>query len=245
MPGSRQSWLRKPAARLRRRARALRKRNSRDEFFDLLAPVYDDWWRDDGRFTPGSRPGWSEEVTQVLGVLHALEPLRTLDVGCGTGFLTGELPGAAAGLDGSEQMLEIARTRVPDVEFVQGDATSLPFADRSFGRVFASVLCTHLEPAVRAQFLAEARRISEEVVILETSVNVLADDPGGLPPVDQGQVERIQTRVAPDGSRHSVYKRWLTAERLSSDLGGGEILHEGHYFVIVRSPSAQVEGTPA
>jgi hypothetical protein len=79
-------------------------------------------------------------------------------------------------------------------------------------------------------------------VILESSVAVLADDSAGSPPVDQGQVERIQTRVAPDGSRYSVYKRWLTAERLCSDLGGGDILHDGHYFVIVSSRSEPTNG---
>jgi SAM-dependent methyltransferase len=211
------------------------------EFFDSLAPVYDDWWHDQGRFVPGSRPGWSEEVARVLTVLHSLEPTRTLDVGCGTGFLTGELPGAAAGLDASEEMLEIARKRAPQIEFIRGDATSLPFADGSFGRVFASVLCTHLEPTARAQFIAEARRTAREIVILETSLAVLADDPAGSPPVDRGEAVRIQTRVAPDGSRYSVYKRWLSAQRLCSDLGGGEVLHDGHYFVIVSSPSAQVD----
>lgn len=209
------------------------------EFFDLLAPVYDDWWRDRGRFTPGSRPGWNQEVEQIVSVLHSLEPVRTLDVGCGTGFLTNELPGAGVGLDRSEQMLEIARKQVPHVQFVRGDATTLPFADGSFERVFASTLFSHLEPGLRLRFLAEAHRVARELVILDGSVARLADEPGGLPPVDDGQVERIQIRVAPDGSRHSLYKRWVTAERLCRDLGGGEVLHDGHNFVIVRARSAQ------
>jgi ubiquinone/menaquinone biosynthesis C-methylase UbiE len=93
----------------------------------------------------GSRQNITLRVC-VAAAKAPLESVRTLDVGCGTGFLTGELPGAAAGLDDSEQMLEIARKQVPQVQFIQGDATSLPFADGSFERVFASVLCTHLEP---------------------------------------------------------------------------------------------------
>jgi ubiquinone/menaquinone biosynthesis C-methylase UbiE len=101
-------------------------------------------------------------VEQVRSVLHSLEPVRTLDVGCGTGFLTGELPGAAVGLDLSEQMLAIARRQVPGVEFVRGDATRLPFADGSFGRVFASTLFSHLEPDLRARFLAEAHRVAPD-----------------------------------------------------------------------------------
>jgi ubiquinone/menaquinone biosynthesis C-methylase UbiE len=209
------------------------------EFFDLLAPVYDDWWRDRGRFTPGSRPGWNEEVEQILSVLHSLEPAPTLDVGCGTGFLTGELPGAVIGLDQSAQMLEVARKQVPHAKFVRGDATRLPFPDRSFERVFASTLFSHLKPGLRLQFLAEARRVARELVILDGSVAKLADEPGSTPMVDQGQVELTQIRVAPDGSRHSVYKRWVTAERMCNELGGGEVLHDGHHFVIVRTRSAR------
>jgi ubiquinone/menaquinone biosynthesis C-methylase UbiE len=207
------------------------------EYFDLLAPVYDDWWREEGRFTPGSRPGWNEEVEHILSVLHSLEPARTLDVGCGTGFLTGELPGVVVGLDQSKQMLEIAREQVPHAEFITGDATMLPFPDGSFERVFAGTLFGHLEPDLRSRFLAEARRVAGELVILEGSVAKLADESGHMPTIDHGQVERIQTRVAPDGSRHTVYKRWLTAERMCSELGGGEVLHDGHYFMIVRSRS--------
>lgn len=205
------------------------------EYFDLLAPVYDDWWRDNGRFTPGSRPGWTEEVEQILNVLHSLEPARTLDVGCGTGFLTGELPGVVVGLDQSKQMLEIAREQVPHAEFVSGDATTLPFPDESFERVFSSTLFGHLEPALRSRFLAEAHRVAGELVILEGSVAKLADESGQMPTLDHGQVERTQTRVAPDGSHHTVYKRWVTTERLCSELGGAEVLHDGHYFMIVRA----------
>jgi ubiquinone/menaquinone biosynthesis C-methylase UbiE len=222
--------------RLRRRARSLRKRTSMHEFFDRLAPVYDDWWHDRGRFTPGERQGWATEVEQVLDALHGLRPGRTLDVGCGTGFLTAQLPGDVTGLDQSEQMLELARGQAPDLKFVRGDATNLPFPDGSFDRVFASVLCTHLEPGVRARFLAEARRVAREIVILESAVSVLANEPDGPPAAPEGEVVRLQTREAPNGARYTVYKRWVTAERLRDDLGGGEVLHDGHNFVLVRSP---------
>ena len=42
---------------------------------------------------------------------------RTLDVACGTGWLTQHLPGEISGLDASTSMLEIARERVPEGEF--------------------------------------------------------------------------------------------------------------------------------
>jgi len=32
-----------------------------------------------------------------------------------------------------------------------------------------------------------------------------------------------------------VYKRWFTPEGLAAELGGGETLFAGRYFVVVRS----------
>ena len=36
-----------------------------------------------------------------------------------------------------------------------------------------------------------------------------------------------QQRVLNDGSRHTVYKRFLTPEELLAELGGGSVLYEG------------------
>lgn len=61
-----------------------------------------------------------------------------LDVACGTGLLTRELRrlsgprGRAVGLDFSSAMLAVARAGDASIEWVEGDATSLPFDDASF-----------------------------------------------------------------------------------------------------------------
>jgi hypothetical protein len=47
--------------------------------------------------------------------------------------------------------------------------------------------------------------------------------------------EEWQQRVLDDGSRHSVFKRFLTGERLREELGDGDVLHEGAWFVVYRS----------
>jgi hypothetical protein len=41
--------------------------------------------------------------------------------------------------------------------------------------------------------------------------------------------------VLNDGSRWSVYKRFFTGEGLLAELGGGEVLFEGRWFVLVRA----------
>ena len=52
-----------------------------------------------------------------------------------------------------------------------------------------------------------------------------------------GVPETWQERVLDDGSRHSVYKRWFTGAGLAEEIGGGEVLHDGPWFVAVRSSS--------
>jgi ubiquinone/menaquinone biosynthesis C-methylase UbiE len=192
-------------------------------YYEARAPEYDDWWLGRGLFAERERPGWEAEVAELVRTLAALAPARTLDVACGTGFLTRHLPGAVTGLDQSETMLEIARARLPAADVVRGDALDLAFADGSFDRVFTSHFYGHLDPAERVRFLAEARRVAPELVVCDS---VLRD---GVVP------EEVQERVLRDGSRWSVLKRYFTGKALAGELGGGDVLHEGRWFVLVRA----------
>jgi ubiquinone/menaquinone biosynthesis C-methylase UbiE len=192
-------------------------------YYDRRAPEYDDWWLGTGLHAGRVRPGWSEEVEGLTRALAALPPARTLDVACGTAFLTRYLPGDVVGLDQSESMLEIARRRVPSAEFVRGDALALPFADGAFGRVFTGHFYGHLEEDDRLAFLREARRVAPELVVCDSA---LREDHEPL---------EIQERVLKDGSRWQVYKRYFTAEALAEELGGGRTVHAGRWFVAVRA----------
>src|SRR5436853_3630727 len=127
-------------------------------YYDRRAFEYDEWWLGRGRFAERDRPGWDEEVDVLGELIAALPPARTLDVACGTGFLTRHLRGDVVGLDQSERMLSVAREPAPRARFVQSDALTLPFADGEFDRVFTSYFYCHLEEDERLQFLTEARR---------------------------------------------------------------------------------------
>jgi ubiquinone/menaquinone biosynthesis C-methylase UbiE len=161
----------------------------------------------------------------VRAVVAALPPAKTLDVACGTGYLTRDLRGEVTGLDQSEAMVAIARERVPGGRFVVGDALPLPFGDGEFSRVFTGHFYGHLSVEERAIFLAEARRVAPELVVVDSARR--ADVPA----------ERMDDRVLNDGSRHEVFKRWFVADELAAELGGGEVLHAGPWFVAVRSPA--------
>jgi ubiquinone/menaquinone biosynthesis C-methylase UbiE len=77
-------------------------------YYERRAPEYDEWWLAPDRWRGEDRPGWTEEVSELVSVVAGLPPARTLDVACGTAFLTRHLRGEITALDQSPAMLEIA-----------------------------------------------------------------------------------------------------------------------------------------
>ena len=189
-----------------------------------LAGEYDEWYMGTGLFAARERPGWHDELTALCAAIGALPPAATLDVACGTGFLTRHLRGFVVGLDASPAMARIAASRVPDGLVVIGDALRLPFPDASFTRVLTGHFYGHLQPAERETFLAEARRMGGELVVVDSALR------------SDVQPEEWQERVLNDRSRHRVYKRYFTGEGLAAELGGGRVLFAGRWFVVAASP---------
>jgi demethylmenaquinone methyltransferase/2-methoxy-6-polyprenyl-1,4-benzoquinol methylase len=96
--------------------------------FDRIAPVYDVMNR---VMTAGLDRRW-RRITLDATVQRGD---RVLDACCGTGDLAigARKRGAqVTGLDFSDAMLERGRRKDPQIEWVQGDALALPFADGSF-----------------------------------------------------------------------------------------------------------------
>lgn len=60
-------------------------------YCEQRVPEYDDWYLGQGLFADRDRPGWSEDVARVVDLVATLPPARTLDVDCGSGFLTRRL----------------------------------------------------------------------------------------------------------------------------------------------------------
>jgi ubiquinone/menaquinone biosynthesis C-methylase UbiE len=194
-------------------------------YYDRRAREYDDWVYGTGLFADRHRPAWHEERRRLEDAVRGLGPARTLDVACGTGWLTQHLRGEITGLDASEAMLEIARERVPEGQFVVGDALALPFEDGAFDRVLTGHFYGHLEEEERVQFLSEARRVAQELVVVDSALH------------DGVEAVEWQERVLNDGSRWEVYKRYFDAEELAGELGGGELIFAGRWFVAARSPA--------
>ena len=166
--------------------------------------------------------GVRAERETITHELERLPPCDFVDVGAGPGVFTAQIPGSGFAVDQSVNALRRLRIDAGDVPVVRADATALPFPANAVTRVFAGHLYGHLEPSERVTFLAEIRRVANELVILDS----------GLP---QGaQPEEWQTRRLPDGSSHTVYKRHFDIDVLLAEVGG-EALFGGRYFVLVRS----------
>lgn len=84
---------------------------------------------------------FQEWAPRVVAAAHIQPRHRVLDVACGTGVLAREAAtrvgstGSVAGLDPNPGMLAVAARLAPKIEWRQGTAESLPYADRSFDAV--------------------------------------------------------------------------------------------------------------
>jgi ubiquinone/menaquinone biosynthesis C-methylase UbiE len=137
---------------------------------DDIAEAYDD-----KRFSQGGRFIDRREKEAVLDALSPLDGERVLEVACGTGRFTVMLADRGAdivGVDISEAMLEQGRAKArtagvtDSLDFMQADASRLPFPDDYFDSVFA-MRFFHLAPDPEA-FMAELCRVSKNQVFFDT-----------------------------------------------------------------------------
>lgn len=162
------------------------------------------------------------EASKVAQGLSDLAPGTFVDVGAGPGTFTGLVPGTGVALDQSRRALDVLRDHLSRVPAVQADALRLPIGDKAVTRFFSSHLYGLLLPGERHVFLAEARRVASEVVIVD------AGRPKGV------QAEEWQERTVADGGRFSVFRRHFDPEVLAAEVAG-DVLFGGRFYVLVRA----------
>jgi ubiquinone/menaquinone biosynthesis C-methylase UbiE len=161
------------------------------------------------------------ELRRAIAERLDLRPTDALlDVGCGTGTALFELAGSVAravGVDLSEEMLEVARSRTrPGVELLHADATALPFEDATFDAYRAERIYQHLADPLAA--LREARRV------LAPGGRLVVADPdwGGLlvDLDDDGLLRRALAATLASRPSATVARR---LRRLALDAGFGDV----------------------
>jgi SAM-dependent methyltransferase len=114
----------------------------------------------DRLFLPAISIPWAVRVAEAA---RLAPDERVLDVACGTGAVTAEAlrrvgpRGGAIGLDISPDMLAVARGKMPDLDFREGRAESLPFEEKVFDAVTCQFGLMFFED--REQALTEMRRV--------------------------------------------------------------------------------------
>ena len=107
------------------------------------------------------------EAVEVRRLIRSMSPSPFVEVGAGPGTFTADLPGWGIALDQSEVALRVVRSGPADTPVVRGDALRLPVRDRAVARVFAAHIYGLLTEEERRPFLSEARRIAEELVVVD------------------------------------------------------------------------------
>jgi ubiquinone/menaquinone biosynthesis C-methylase UbiE len=110
---------------------------------------------------PGKFGPWARDLIERARPIGPSE--RLLDLGCGTGIvarlLRERLGGAASivGVDMNPQMIAHARTLAPELDWREGSAMALPFADGAFDLVLCQEMLQFAPD--RAVALREIRRV--------------------------------------------------------------------------------------
>jgi arsenite methyltransferase len=120
---------------------------------------------------------------QVLKALDLTAGEQVLDIGSGPGLLAYEMAvsvgqgGRVCGIDTSEEMLAMSRTRCADkpwTEFQKGDAAKLPYPDNSFDAAVSTQVYEYVAdiPAALAE-LSRVMRAGGRVLIMDTDYGSL------------------------------------------------------------------------
>ena len=101
---------------------------------------------------------------KALFQLEEGKKLKILEIGCGPGALAEALhhwyPNAEiTAIDRDSAFIEFAKANTQGIEFIEGDATKLPFSDNTFDVTISHTVSEHIAPSL---FYEEQRRVLKD-----------------------------------------------------------------------------------
>ena len=136
--------------------------------------------------------------------------LRIIDVGCGAGWLCGQLVqfGQVTGTDLSDQVLERAAKREPAVEFISGDFMELEFPEEAYDVVVTLEVLSHVSD--QDAFIRKIHRMLR---------------PGGLLMIATQNRPALEKNIIPPPGPGQL-RKWLNKDELRSLLEPDYVVQE-------------------
>ena len=173
---------------------------------------------------------------QLAELARVADGQRALDVGCGTGALTGELvarlgASSVSAVDPSVSFVESVRDRHPGVDVRQAGAERLPFADDSFDTALAQLVVHFMTDPVGG--LAEMSRVTRPGGAVAACV---WDHAGGHGPLSAfwNAARDLDGSVEDESALAGTREGHLAALMTAAGLGG---IEERALTVAVEHPS--------
>jgi ubiquinone/menaquinone biosynthesis C-methylase UbiE len=141
------------------------------KFYNNFAKDYDE-----SRYKSEEQKITSDITKQIVSeLLNNIRGSLILDCGCGTGRFTDffiKKNARVIGIDMSENMLKIAKKKIPSATFIKADIFSLPFKNKIFDAVICSEVLTHLH-SYKEPLLEMKRVLKDEGIIIIDIRNIL------------------------------------------------------------------------
>lgn len=121
------------------------------KYYDDLAATYDN-----NRFENSYGKYIDQQERLFLkSILSTNYNNKILDLGCGTGRF---LNFANYGVDISPRMIEIAKSKFPNIEIKEGSVTEIPFPENYFDVIYSLHVIMHLNKEIFQSFLNESHK---------------------------------------------------------------------------------------
>ena len=177
---------------------------TRISHWDVIARKRDSW--------QGMGRWYHRRLTEIYR-FHVAPNLRVLELGCGDGRLLADLqPAYGVGIDFSEEMLQRARARHPELTFLHADAHDLSALDETFDIIILSDLVNDLW---------DVQRVLEQIKRLSTPrTRLIINFYSRLWQIILGSAQALNLATS------NLYQNWLTREDVSSllNLAGFETI---------------------